>query len=71
MRIMWVLTVLRIVTVGATGVAVHAPAPRAMQTTPVTIGIYASKVECDRMRAQLAHVPGLKRGSAQCSKQAI
>lgn len=77
MRVVWVLTVLRLVAGGAPGVEansipaaqVHGSAPAEVRTERVTIGFYASKAACDRMRAQLSHASGFKPGSAQCVKQ--
>ena len=77
MRVVWVLTVLHLVAAGAPAGGANAIHPaempaapsRAVQTEQVTIGIYASKANCDRMRAQLANAAGFKPGSAQCNKQ--
>lgn len=66
MRVVWVLTVLHLV---ARGAATQAPAPRALQTEQVTIGFYASKTACERMRKQLLRAPGFEPGSARCAKE--
>ena len=78
MRLVWVLTVLHFIGSGATGVQansiptahVDASAPHEPQTELITIGFYASKAACNRMRVQLAHAPDFKPGSARCVKQA-
>lgn len=69
MQVVWVLTVLHLIGGGATGVQVHESAARDIQSERVTIGFYATKAACERMRAQLAQAPGFKPGSARCDKE--
>lgn len=69
MRIVWVLTALHFVA-GGGGPHVHALAARDPQLEQITIGIYASRSACERMRAQLSHAPEFKVGSARCIKEA-
>ncbi len=76
MRIVWVLTVLRLVA-GDTGVGANsmhtveaqASAPSGQSYEQITIGLYESKSECNRMREQVSHAPGFKDGSAQCRRE--
>ncbi|MGH8219669.1 MAG: hypothetical protein ACREUT_14060 [Steroidobacteraceae bacterium] len=76
MRIVWVLTVLHLVA-GGTGsetdstktVQMQAPRSHELQTKRITVGLYASKAACRRMRDQLLHAPGFIAGSAQCVKE--
>jgi hypothetical protein len=75
MRIVWVLTILHLV--GGAGVEANSmPTLQAHETVPsdpryeqVTIGFYASRSACIRMRAQVLQAPGFKAGSARCHKE--
>ena len=69
MQVVWVLTVLHLIAGGTVGAEVQASAPPPQQTELVTIGFYATKAACERMRAQLATAPGFKPGSARCAKE--
>jgi hypothetical protein len=76
MRIVWVLTVLRLVA-GDNGleansmptVPTQTSVPTAAQYEQLTIGLYETKSECRRMRDQVLNAPGFKAGSAQCHKE--
>jgi hypothetical protein len=73
MRIVWVLTVLRLVAGGA-GVGtdpMHTVQARASdpQYEQITIGLYETKAACKRMRDQVLNAPAFKAGSAQCRKE--
>ena len=76
MRIVWVLTVLRLVA-GHAGLETNSmptaqaqgSAPRGLSYEQTTIGLYDSKSECNRMRDQVLHAPGFKDGSAQCRRE--
>jgi hypothetical protein len=73
MRIVWVLTVLRLV---AGGVGVEANSMQTVearasdpQYEQITIGLYDTKAACKRMRDQVLDAPGFKAGSAQCRRE--
>ena len=73
MRIVWVLTVLRLVAGGA-GVetnSMHTVPARTSdpQYEQITIGLYDTKAACKRMRDQVSNAPDFKAGSAQCRKE--
>ena len=75
MRIVWVLTVLHLVT-GRTGVeasSMQSVQPASVSGSPqyeqITIGFYETKAACRQMLTQLAQAPGVKAGSAQCRKE--
>jgi len=76
MRVVWVLTVLRLIA-GDPGVEANsiptvqaqASAPSALEYEQITIGLYESKAACNRMRDQVLHAPGFKDGSAQCRRE--
>ena len=76
MRIVWVLTVLRLIA-GGSGPDANSIQPVEARASPppearyeqLTIGLYESKAACMRMRDQVMNAPGFKAGSAQCRKE--
>jgi hypothetical protein len=70
MRIVWVLTVLRIIGAGSGVDRARGSVPPDPRYEQITIGLYESKSACNRMRDQVSNAPGFKAGSAQCRKEA-